>query len=85
MRLTREGKYIFEAKTKDKYIFEAQDKKMGKDAPRASKAHKFRKIKKNEERQTVGAHKFRINEIANVPSPPDIGALKMFDFRKKTL
>ena len=57
---------------------------MGKDAPKASKAHKFRKIKKNEERQ-VSTHKFRINEIANVPSPPDIGALKMFDFRKKTL
>ena len=74
MRLTKEGKYIVEA----------QDKKMGKDAPRASKAHKFRKIKKNEERQ-VSAHKFRINEIANVPSPADIGALKMFDFRKKTL
>ena len=57
---------------------------MGKGTPKASKAHKFRKIKKNEASQ-VAAHKFRINEIANVPSPPDIGALKMFDFRKKTL
>ena len=57
---------------------------MGRGRPKASKAHKFRKIKKNEASQ-VAAHKFRINEIANVPSPPDIGALKMFDFRKKTL
>ena len=57
---------------------------MGKGTPKASRAHKLRKIKKNEERQ-VSAHKFRINEIANVPSPPGIGALKMFDFRKKTL
>ena len=63
---------------------QAQGKKMGKGTPQASKAHKLRKIKKNEERQ-VSAHKFRINEIANVPSPADIGALKMFDFRKKTL
>ena len=63
---------------------QAQGKKIGKGTPKASRAHKFRKIKKNEERQ-VSAHKFRINEIANVPSPPDIGALKMFDFRKRTL